>query len=445
MYQFPEGLYSDVRVERATSTTITYIKGELRDSRQRETTGALIRVFDGKRWYYSAVTSLSSIQEELRRLAALAKPSADINAHPAVKKLSALKGTRLIEGSKDIRKTPREEKACLIQSFFDDLKTEKTIVLWSASYIDNHTHKDFYSSKGAVLSWETQVCGLVFGMQFAEGEKRLSESYQKAVEEFSLLEGLKEGLKVRIAQAVAFMREATRVTPGKYTIILSPLAAGIFAHESFGHKSEADFMLGDEAMKAEWTIGKRLGPDFVSIVDEGGLMGSGFTPYDDEGTPAHKTHLIKNGLLAGRLHNAETAAELREDTTGNARAVNFEFEPIVRMTTTYFEAGNMTKEELFAGVREGLFIDTINHGSGLSTYTLAPSMAYHIKDGKIGKPVQVSVISGNVFETFSLIDGISNKVELLSFVAGGCGKNAQYPLPVGFGGPYIRVRGLSAV
>ena len=53
---------------------------------------------------------------------------------------------------------------------------------------------------------------------------------------------------------------------------------------------------------------------------------------------AKKTYLIKDGILTGRLHSATTAASLNEELTGNARALNFEFEPIVRMTTTYIEA-----------------------------------------------------------------------------------------------------------
>ena len=91
------------------------------------------------------------------------------------------------------------------------------------------------------------------------------------------------------------------------------------------------------------------------------------------------------------------------------------------------------------------YIDTIKHGSGLSTFTIAPSLAYFIKDGKVAGPAQISVISGSVFDTFGKIDAISDKVELLSFVGGGCGKMEQHPLPVGFGGPYVRVREMSVL
>lgn len=77
-------------------------------------------------------------------------------------------------------------------------------------------------------------------------------------------------------------------------------------------------MLGDETMKKEWSIGKKVGSDGLSIIESGTFEGCGYVPYDDEGTRATRTYLIKNGFLAGRLHSAETAAELGEAVTGNA-------------------------------------------------------------------------------------------------------------------------------
>ena len=162
-------------------------------------------------------------------------------------------------------------------------------------------------------------------------------------------------------------------------------------------------------------------------------------PYDDEGTKAGKTYLIRNGVLAGRLHSVETAVELGEAPTGNARAVSCDFEPIVRMTTTVIDAGGLTKEELFAGVKHGYFIKDLKHGSGMSTFTIAPTLCYEIRDGKLADPVRIAVITGNVFETLSLVDGLSDEKEIFSFVTGGCGKMEQYPLNVGFGGPYVRI------
>jgi TldD protein len=154
------------------------------------------------------------------------------------------------------------------------------------------------------------------------------------------------------------------------------------------------------------------------------------------------THIIKNGILTGRLHNSDSAADLDEWVTGNSRAISFEYEPVVRMTTTYIDKGSKTYDELIAETENGIILMDLMHGSGMSTFTIAPSYAYYIKNGKIDKPVRISVVTGNVFEALSDIDGISDKVDMHSFVGGGCGKMGQWPLPVGFGGPYIRVKNM---
>ena len=120
-----------------------------------------------------------------------------------------------------------------------------------------------------------------------------------------------------MAELENFLLNARPVQAGVFPVILSPTAAGVFAHESFGHKSESDFMLGDENMKKEWTLGKKVGADILSIYDSGEEEGSGYVPFDDEGTRTQKTYLIKNGVLTGRLHSAATAADLEEEVTGN--------------------------------------------------------------------------------------------------------------------------------
>ncbi len=182
-----------------------------------------------------------------------------------------------------------------------------------------------------------------------------------------------------------------------------------------------------------------MGAADLTIIDRGDLPGNGYVPFDDDGSRARINHIIKEGRLAGRLHSAVTAAELAEPLSGNSRAVSFEYEPLVRMTNTYIAAGSLSKEELFADVRQGLFIETLLHGSGMTTFTIAPHRAYMIRDGQIAEPVQISVLTGNVMQTLHKIDGISDQVEFFSFALGGCGKMEQAPLKVGFGGPYIRV------
>ncbi len=68
-----------------------------------------------------------------------------------------------------------------------------------------------------------------------------------------------------------------------------------------------------------------------------------------------KTYLIREGLLAGHLHSRETTAKMGGAPTGNARAIDRAMPPIVRMTNTFIEAGNLSFHELIAPIDKGIY------------------------------------------------------------------------------------------
>lgn len=443
MYIFPENLYTDVRLEEVSISEITYENKELRQNLKRNHKGGFIRIFDGERWYYSSTTDIDNIQEEIDNLALMAKKNEKINENPVVKKFEINTGEFLYFQDNDILNISQEEKLTLLKSYFPIISKTEEIKMCRAIYVDSKITKQFSSSKGADLIFDYQTCAIAFRYSINVDGKTLDSKYDKTTTDFDELKLLHEKLKNKIDKDIIYTKDAKPVKPGKYTVIFSPIATGVFTHESFGHKSEADFMVGDETMMREWTIGKKVGVDNLSIVDRGDILGCGFVPFDDEGTKYNETYLIKDGILSGRLHSSLTAESLKENVTGNARAMNFEFEPIVRMTTTYIEAGDKTKEELISEVEEGILVEDIRHGAGMSTFTIAPSISYMIRDGKIAEPVNIAVISGNVMETLYEIDGISNEIEIVFFPLSGCGKMEQFPLPVGMGGPYIRVKNIT--
>lgn len=110
----------------------------------------------------------------------------------------------------------------------------------------------------------------------AEGEKKFSAVWQRGCTRFEDLNGLTEDIRASMQEQAAFMRQSVPVVPGKYPVVLSPEAAGVFAHESFGHKSESDFMLSDESMRQEWQLGKQVGSSLLSIAECGEHPGSGY-------------------------------------------------------------------------------------------------------------------------------------------------------------------------
>lgn len=443
MIQFREGFYADIRTEERSRTVISYKAGILEEMKTRVERQAFLRVYDGKLWYYASVTDVDHLQQTLDGLYAAAAENPAILDDPVVRRFERNRDEVISFADCSVRDIPLKDKQALLLSYLPLLSVDPCVTMPEGMYLDRNSLFHFQSSLGADIRYDYQTCGVAFSCSMAEGEKKFNGHWQKGGTRFDEMKGLEKEISAAVAEQTNFLRNSVPVESGKYPVVLSPEAAGVFAHESFGHKSESDFMLSDESMKNEWELGKAVGSPILNIVECGSVPGCGFVPYDDEGTKARKNYLVKNGVLAGRLHSVQTAAALDEGLTGNARAIDCTFEPIVRMTTTYIEGGDMDFEQLIAPIEKGYFIKTIRHGSGLSTFTIAPSLAYEIVDGKLGRPVQISVLTGSVFETLGLIDGLTKDVKLLSFVTGGCGKMEQMNLPVGFGGPYVRVSSMN--
>lgn len=439
MIKFKDGFYADIRTEDRSRTTIQYVDGVLRELKNRNEVRAFLRVYDGKLWYYAAVTDVAHIQNTLDGLYEAATKNDNILNDPIVKRFEKNVAKEYCFKDNSVRAISISDKNELLLKYLPIVSEDKCVTVPTGTYVDRNSVFTFVSSLGADIEYDYQTCGIMFSCNMVEGDKKFTGSWQCGETDFNDLLGKEEELRAAMQESASFMRTSVPVTAGDYPVVLSPEAAGVFAHESFGHKSESDFMLSDESMRNEWQLGKTVGSNILSIAECGEYIGSGYVPYDDEGTKARKNYLIKNGVLAGRLHNAMTAAALDEDLTGNARAIDCTFEPIVRMTSTYIDGGDLTFDELIAPIKKGYFIKKISHGSGMSTFTIAPTLAYEIKDGKLGDATQISVITGNVFETLGLVDGLTKDVEMLSFVGGGCGKMEQSGLPVGFGGPYVRV------
>ncbi len=442
MYNFNKNFYADVRIEDKFSSSFLYKNGALDNSRIRKEKRAFIRVFDGNLWYYTSTCNLDDIQKELDKLYLQGTENPNIADHPIVKKYEVNVEDKFVFIDNNVRDIPKEEKIALIERAMPHA-VAPNMAMQQLMYADQNWNYSFYSSKGSAIRYDYQLCGLVAIAVLVSAGDFANAFYTNVHPYFSEIQGFEEGIEKEIKKVSDFLAGAKPCVKGKFPVILSPEAAGMFAHESFGHKSEADFMLGDEQMAKEWVLGKTVGSSILSIVDEGGGIGSGYAPFDDEGTRAKKTYLIKDGVLTGRLHSATTAAALEEELTGNARAVDCTFEPIVRMTNTYIEHGTSTLEELIAGIEDGYFIDRVSHGSGGTTFTIAPSVAYEIKNGKLGDPVKIAVVTGNVFETLNLIDGLTDRTVCADNITGGCGKMEQFPLHVSDGGPYVRVKELN--
>ncbi|MGQ4891064.1 MAG: metallopeptidase TldD-related protein [Candidatus Njordarchaeia archaeon] len=238
---------------------------------------------------------------------------------------------------------------------------------------------------------------------------------------------------------------------GEWPAVLGPEVVGVFTHEAFGHLGEADLtFMGAVTMQK---IGQKIASEIVNISDDGRIEGGfGSFLYDDEGVPTQKTVLVKDGVLVGLMYNREYAARFEDmlkanspqvleyfnvKPTGNARAENFRFEPIIRMRNTYIEPGEYNLEELFEDIKFGYYFKAFRGGQANldGTFQVGIQEAYEIVNGEIGEPVQNVSISGNTLKTLELVEAVGKDFKLHP---GRCGKGQT--AYVGDGGPHIRVK-----
>jgi TldD protein len=430
--------FVDVRIERTKSSHFMFQNGELTGTGEKPVLGAFIRLYQNGSWFYSSTTAVTELESEIAKLLVQAnsnKPQTNSYIVPANNGIHHL----INKTENAFSEISLDQKVKLGESYLSLLKQIKNVQDSRIAYTDLYKEKFYKSSVGTEFSYDFNQAGFVVHCTLKSGEELFSDGYRIYVTKFSELSNLEKNILDYFEESQKFLNAET-ITPGKYKVVMSPEITGVFTHESFGHKSEADFMMGDPEATKEWKIGSVIGSSCLSIVDYGAHDNtSGYCPIDDEGTLAQKNYLIKDGVLTGRLHSTHTANVLEESATGNARALNFEFEPIVRMTSTYIEGGKTPYNELLEKAEGGIYFYNFKHGSGGSTFTIAPVRAYRIRGGKLAEPVRVSVMSGSVFETLKRIEACGDDFYLKSSAFGGCGKMDQRGLQVADGGPSILV------
>ncbi|MCZ6616219.1 MAG: TldD/PmbA family protein [Thaumarchaeota archaeon] len=246
------------------------------------------------------------------------------------------------------------------------------------------------------------------------------------------------------------LKEAKSSPKGKLDIIIGPDVAGIIAHEHCGHPTEADRVLGREAAQAGESflkpneVATKIGSDESFVSDDPTIPGSyGFYLYDDEGVKARKRKLLDGGKVKELLHNRSTAKEFKTRSNGSSRAIGFDREPIVRMANTFIEPGDYSVEELFEGVKQGVYIKSFmewNIDDKRLNGRFVGLEAYNIVNGKITNMVRDPVLE---ITTPKLWGSIDARAKDLEFSAASCGKgDPMQGAPVWTGGPHVRLRGI---
>ena len=430
--------YCEVRIEETDSTRLTWRGKSLEDIAQTSGRGGNVRALVNGGWGFVSFNDLTGLKKRVADAVSQARAAGGDGNHFA--EVGAYVDSVEPVLVKDPAEIPLADKKRQMDSYNDVIWSVDGIQSSDMIYGDTSRKIHFGNSDGSYIEQNrVHVIARISAQARKNGDVQQAGFSIGSVGDYALVEGLDDEVLDAANRAVGLLT-AKPLEGGEWTTILDPVLAGVFVHEAFGHLSEADNVAENDKLQEIMVLGRQFGGKHLNVVDGASMPGlRGSYAYDEEGTPATRTDLIREGKLVGRLHSRETAARMGESPTGNARAISHAYPPIVRMTNTIIENGEASFDDLLEGVDKGVYVK--NWYGGMTQhemFTFSSGEAYMIRNGRVEEAVRPVMLTGNIFTTLHNIDAIGNDLDMNQ--GGGCGKGGQMPLPVSNGSPHIRIR-----
>jgi len=434
--------YAEVRAQKLFKTMLTLKEERVEATKQGIENGVALRVLVNGAWGFASVGTLNT--ETLANAASDACKMAKA-ASSRLKKPIKLAEAKAVEDKvsmkpkKDPSKIPIEDKISTTLSMSEIiLGYDSRIKSCTIDYLDLTGRTHFMNNEGTYIEqdnlyvWSRLLATAVETGVFTYSREEIGSTAGYEVFDIETPEIVGK----RVAERAVKQLKAKPPKGGANPAILGPNVVGVFVHEAFGHLAEADLTLSGSVLLDK--LGKKIASDIVTFYDDGSIEGAfGSFKYDDEGIPTQKTLLVKDGVIVGLMHNRDTAQKFNAKLTGNARAEDFRFEPIIRMRNTFIEPKDYSFEELLEDVKFGYYLKNFRGGQANldGTFQVGIQEAYEIVNGEMGASIRNASISGNTLETLLKVDAVGKDFELWP---GRCGKGQT--AFVCDGGSHVRVK-----
>ena len=396
--------------------------------------GVGIRVLKGEKtgYAYSETTALADILAAAKAASAIALGASSSLAYCSTPDVRH----DLYPDVEDWRQADARAILTFLQTLEKEVSSKDSrIVKVIARASDSESDVMMYNSMHEARFDSRPIGSVTVSAVFQEGDKSetrtASRSFRKG---FEMLDTqLIEELANEVVKGIDARFEARRPKGGRMSVVMGAGASGILLHEAMGHAFEADFNRKGQSIFAD-KMGRRICPEGIDIVDDGTVAynrGSG--NYDDEGVPAQKTYMVRDGILTSYLHDRVSAAWYGVPSTGNGRRESFRYNPIPRMRATYMESGKADPGAIVASVKKGIYVDEFSNGQvkiGEGDFTFFVKSGYLIENGHLTMPVKDVNIIGNGPEALADIRAVGNDMKIDNGTWT-CGKEQSVPVTCG--------------
>ncbi|MBK4988954.1 TldD/PmbA family protein [Pseudomonas sp. S36] len=322
---------------------------------------------------YAATADLSQagLQRALEQAEALAR---QIARHS----LLDLRGQAVPTGQYDVV-SPHFDEAipslanclALLAAESASVPADERLVDWQASLGVSVVEQTYLNSAGAELRHAQRF--LFPGLSVTASDGQDSQSRSLGRENFGQQGGFEVvercglvGAAQRVADQALQLLLAPNTPEGQRDLLLMPDQMMLQIHESIGHPLEMDRILGDERNYAGTSFIKAS--DFGHLQYGSALLNVTFDPtiseelasygFDDDGTPATKQFLIRDGVLLRPLGGALSQYRSGLEGVANSRACSWNRAPIDRMANLNIEPGDRSLEQLVQGIEHGILMRT---------------------------------------------------------------------------------------
>lgn len=456
--------YADARVVDSSHEEVQVATGRVEAIERSDSFGIGVRVIADGSWGFasSRTVTVAEAAAVATHAVAIARASALVPGAP-VRLADEPPAQGAWSGPSEIDPftIPLEEKLDLLLAADEALRAEPAVTLTKAHCGAHRFRKWFGSTEGAFTeqTWYEAGAGIV-AYAIADGDV-VSRSYPNShgggwrQAGWEYVTGLDlAGTAPRVASEAAALLTAPECEPGIVDLVIDGSQMGLQVHESIGHPTELDRVLGEEAAFAgtSWVglgdVGSlRYGSEHVTVSADATVPGSlGSFGWDDDGVPGQRDLIVTEGVLTGLLSSRDTAPEMGRASNGCARADGWNRIPLVRMTTVSLEPGTWDFDDLIADTGTGLYVETNNSWSiddKRLNFQFGCEIGWRIENGRLGEMVRMPNYTGITPQFWASCDAVCSEAHWQVWGLANCGKGEPMQVAhVAHGAAPARFRGV---
>ena len=436
--------YADIRIVETKKENILLRNGKIAETDLSEDLGFGMRVLVDGAWGFASSAKLDP--EEIQRVVSLAVSVAE--ASSMLKKEDVRLAPEPVH--RDIWITPYlidpfsvpiSEKLALLSAVDEELRKSPEIVVSTASMSFQKKRQWMATSEGTFIDQTLMRSGAGFSatavkdgdVQVRSYPSSFGGQYMSCGYELVLALKLLENASQIREEAVALL-SADTCPSGKKDLILDSSQLALQIHESVGHPTELDRVLGMEANFAGTsfaTLDKfndfEYGSPIVNLICDNTVPGGlATTGYDDDGVRSQRWPIVSEGRFVGYQYNRELAHKINaERSVGSSRAQGWSHIPIVRNSNLSLMPGDKTFDELISGVDEGIYM-TVNRSWSIDqrrlNFQFSCEIGWEIKGGKLGRMLKNPNYQGITYEFWRSCEAIANSDYWVLWGVPNCGK-----------------------